>query len=469
MFLLALITFLLVYFGLYLLCSYLSYTNFFYFKGFIFIFIISVFLITVAGAYFILTGWGVSSLPGYFFGFYFNEPVLVVYPFFLTFGLVLSVSLILSLSYNRLEFFYFIFFLILIFIAGCGLFVASSFLSFLFFYELLVLPSVFILYFFSKTRKNIEATYLMFFWTQFGVIFLLFSFFYIYLTASISTLPTSGVFALNLSVFDFHLLFITFFIGFGVKFPVWPFYDWLPKAHVEASTNFSIFLSGALVKLAFLGFVRIIYSFFFSFDLIFIVPILVVGLVKSGTFLFIQIDLKKIIAFLTITEMHWLSLSFMFGNASMWISSFLMLISHALISTGFFVLADAITRRFKTRLVVEVSGLFYLLPLLYTMLIINLVIILGFPGTSLFLSEFLFFLLMADYNFVFLAFILFITHFVILSIFFKHWFTISFGFSTHFLSFNNIYDLKWFELTLLGFLVLGLILLGFSNSVFWLV
>jgi formate hydrogenlyase subunit 3/multisubunit Na+/H+ antiporter MnhD subunit len=48
-------------------------------------------------------------------------------------------------------------------------------------------------------------------------------------------------------------LFLCFLTGFGVKLPIWPFYGWLPKAHVEASTNFSIFLSGVLVKFAFFG------------------------------------------------------------------------------------------------------------------------------------------------------------------------------------------------------------------------
>ena len=467
MFLTFFISFLLIFFILYLFCSYLIYTNFFYIKAFFFVFLISLFLIMVAGAYFVFSAYTPAPMTTYSFDFYFNEPILIIYPFFFTLGLVLCISLLLSLSYNRLEFFYFIIFLTLIFIASCGLFITSSFLSFLFFYELLVLPSVFILYFFSKTRKNIEATYLMFFWTQFGVIFLLFAFFYIYLTTYVTTLTASNVFILKLSAFDCYFLFIMFFIGFGVKFPVWPFYDWLPKAHVEASTNFSIFLSGALVKLAFLGFVRVLYSLFFSFDLLFIVPVLVVGLVKSGISLFTQIDLKKIIAFLTITEMHWLTLSFVFGNTFIWFSSFLMLISHALVSTSFFFLVDVITRRFKTRLVTEISGLFYMLPLLYTIIIANLVVVLGFPGTSLFLSEFLFFLSIADCNFFLLAFLLFFTHFVVLSIFFKHWFTISFGFSACFLYFSNIYDLKLFELFLLSSLLVGLVLLCVSNSIFW--
>ena len=97
-----------------------------------------------------------------------------------------------------------------------------------------------------------------------------------------------------------------------------------------------------------------------------------------------------------------------------------MLISHALISTNFFFLVDAISRRFKSRLVFEVSGIFFLTPQLYYALILNLIIVLGFPGSSLFLSEFLFFLMLLEFNLLFTILFLFFTHFFVLSIFFKH-------------------------------------------------
>lgn len=97
-----------------------------------------------------------------------------------------------------------------------------------------------------------------------------------------------------------------------------------------------------------------------------------------------------------------------------------MLISHALISTNFFFLVDAISRRFKSRLVFEVSGIFFLTPQLYYALILNLIVVLGFPGSSLFLSEFLFFLMLLEFNLLFTVLFLFFTHFFVLSIFFKH-------------------------------------------------
>lgn len=73
-----------------------------------------------------------------------------------------------------------------------------------------------------------------------------------------------------------------------------------------------------------------------------------------------------------------------------------MLISHALLSTNSFLLVDAIARRYKTRLITEVSGLNFLTPKLFLITLLNLLIFLGFPGTLFFIAEFLFFAFFFD-------------------------------------------------------------------------
>jgi NADH-quinone oxidoreductase subunit M len=110
---------------------------------------------------------------------------------------------------------------------------------------------------------------------------------------------------------------MTCLIGFGVKFPIWPFYDWLPKAHVEASTNFSIFLSGVLVKLAFFGFIKYMLFLENEFSLLAVYPFILIGIIDSSFKLYYQIDLKKLIAYSTVIEMHWLVLAIMSGQSVM--------------------------------------------------------------------------------------------------------------------------------------------------------
>lgn len=73
------------------------------------------------------------------------------------------------------------------------------------------------------------------------------------------------------------------------------------------------------------------------------------------------------------------------------LASFCMLISHALLSTNSFLLVDAIARRFKTRLITEISGLNYLCPKLFLTSLLNCLVFLGFPGSIMFISEILFF------------------------------------------------------------------------------
>jgi NADH:ubiquinone oxidoreductase subunit 4 (subunit M) len=78
------------------------------------------------------------------------------------------------------------------------------------------------------------------------------------------------------------------------------------------------------------------------------------------------------------------------------LASFAMLISHALISTNSFLLVDAIARRFKTRLITEISGLNYMCPKLFLVTLLNILIFLGFPGSIFFVSEILFFSFFID-------------------------------------------------------------------------
>ena len=303
----------------------------------------------------------------------------------------------------------------------------------------------------------------MFFWTQFGAIFLIFSFFYLFLVCNCSSFDLIRLEVF--SQFEINFFFIFWFIGFGVKFPIWPFYGWLPKAHVEASTNFSIFLSGVLVKFAFFGFLKCLLvlesepTFFFCY------PFLIIGILDSVFKLFYQIDLKKLIAFATVVEMHWLTICFISGQSVLWISGFCMLVSHALLSTNSFMLLDSISRRFNTRLITEFSGLNFLTPKLFLASLINLIIFLGFPGTIFFISEFLFFTFSFDLL-PFISIILFFLVYLLLpTFFFRSWFNFLFSSSTSF--YKKIpQDLDSREVLFFSFMIFLLFWLGLTWQVF---
>ena len=106
------------------------------------------------------------------------------------------------------------------------------------------------------------------------------------------------------------------------------------------------------------------------------------------------------------------------------------MVSHALVSANFFILIDSVTRRLKTRLLGEVFGLFYLTPNLYFMILVMLIIFLGFPGSLLFVAEFLFFSALLDFSFCLFFIIFFVAYFFVPVCFFRSWFLLLFGFPT---------------------------------------
>lgn len=394
-----------------------------------------------------------------------NSNLIYIYyfPFIYIFILVTILSILFCLAYSFNEVLLFTFYCTLILLSGYILFFTDSLILFFLSYEMLLIPSFFILYKFAKTRRCVEAAYLMFFWTQFGALFLIFSFLYLFFLCNSSSFSVISEF--SFSLFEVNFLFLCWIIGFGVKLPIWPFYGWLPKAHVEASTNFSIFLSGVLVKFAFFGLLKCLITLQIEPTFYYIYPFLIIGITDAAFKLFYQIDLKKLVAYSTVVEMHWLTICVISGQSCLMLASFCMLISHALLSTNSFLLVDAINRRFKTRLITEISGVNFLCPKLFLISLINLLIFLGFPGSIFFIAEFLFFSFFFDLFPVLSLFLLIILYLLAPTFFFRSWVNTLFGLSIN--VFKKIpLDLNSKELTVYGGLHLLMFWLGFSWQMF---
>ncbi len=385
------------------------------------------------------------------------------FPFIYIFIIITVLSIIYCLAYNINELNNFLFYTLLILFFGYCLFATDSLILFFLAYEMLLIPSFFILYRFAKTRRSIEAAYLMFFWTQFGAFFLIFSFLYLFFITNTSSFTILSYF--TFSNFEVNFLFICWIIGFGVKLPIWPFYGWLPRAHVEASTNFSIFLSGVLVKFAFFGLFKCLLTMQLEPTFILVYPFLILGIVDSVFKLFYQIDLKKLVAYSTVVEMHWLTIAIINGQSGLFLAGFCMLISHAFLSTNSFLLVDAINRRFKTRLITEVSGINFLAPKLFIVILANSLVFLGFPGSIFFIAEVLFF------SFLFDLFPLLALGLVVLlyllgpTFFFRNWISVMFGLSTN-IQRKLPLDLDSREIILYYGLILIMFWLGFTWQAF---
>lgn len=392
------------------------------------------------------------------------HPVAVYYfPFIYIFVLITVLSVLFCLSYNTNELTTFMFYCSIILCAGYVLFFTSSLAVFFLSYEMLLIPSFFILYNFAKTRKCVEAAYLMFFWTQFGALFLIFGFLYLFLV--VGSHSFEAITDAYLSSYELNFVFFCLLFGFGVKLPIWPFYGWLPKAHVEASTNFSIFLSGVLVKFAFFGFLKCLVTIQLEPTFYFVYPFLTIGVVDAVFKLFYQIDLKKLVAYSTVVEMHWLTICVISGQSSLMLASFCMLISHALLSTNSFLLVDAIGRRFKTRLITEINGVNFLCPKLFLISLVNLLIFLGFPGSIMFVAEILFFSFFFDLFPALALFFIILLYLIAPTCFFRSWMNALFGSSVHLLRTIPL-DLTSRELLTYGGLIFLMFWLGISWQAF---
>ena len=144
------------------------------------------------------------------------------------------------------------------------------------------------------------------------------------------------------------------------------------------------------------------------------------------------------------------------GQSCLMLASFCMLISHALLSTNSFLLVDAINRRFKTRLITEISGVNFLCPKLFLLSLVNLLIFLGFPGSIFFIAEFLFFSFFFDLFPLMCLFLIILLYLLGPTFFFRSWVNVLFGLSLN--VFKKIpLDLNSKEILIYG----GLIILMF--------
>ena len=410
------------------LSSLLSFFNFFSFSSLVSLYNVLDFFSSIANISFLHIKYFENETVKYLLSVNNNFLGIYYFPFVYIFIFVTILSIFFCLSYNFNEVIIFIFYCTIIIVAGYMLFFVDSLVLFFIAYEMLLVPSFFILYKFAKTRRCIEASYLMFFWTQFGALVLILSFLYLFLLSRSSYFQNLSYF--EFSYFEINFFFLCWVMGFGVKLPIWPFYGWLPKAHVEASTNFSIFLSGVLVKFAFFGLLKCLMLLQLEPTLTHVYPFLVIGVVDAVFKLFYQLDLKKLVAYSTVVEMHWLTICVISGYSVMMLTSFCMLISHALLSSNSFFLVDAINRRFKTRLISEVSGINFLCPKLFLISLVNCLIFLGFPGSIFFIAEVLFFSFLLDLFPVLCIFLLPFLYLLGPTFFFRSWMNVLFGLST---------------------------------------
>ncbi len=313
---------------------------------------------------------------------------------FLT-GLLSTISLLASFNIKVRVKEYFAFFLLLE-TGMMGVFAALDFFLFYVFWEIMLVPMYFLIGIWGGPRKEYAAIK-FFLYTLFGSIFMLVAILVLYFTSEphtlnmltlIQTAPTLSH-ALQMTCFIF------FFIAFAIKVPVWPFHTWLPDAHVQAPTAVSVILAGVLLKMGTYAMLRISWPMFpYALrELSFWIAVLgVIGIIYGALVSIAQKDLKKLVAYSSVSHMGFCMLSLAaFSSVTAIAGCIFQMVSHGLITGALFLLVGVLYDRAHTREIAAFGGLGVKLPVYTGLMVMFGMASLGLPGMSGFVSEFMIF------------------------------------------------------------------------------
>ncbi|MGB3182695.1 MAG: NADH-quinone oxidoreductase subunit M [Cyclobacteriaceae bacterium] len=191
------------------------------------------------------------------------------------------------------------------------------------------------------------------------------------------------------------LAFLALFIGFAVKLPAIPLHTWLPDAHVEAPTPVSVLLAGLLLKIGGYGFIRTAWLIFPEGAIHYAWWIGVLGVVTivyGALNALAQKDLKKLVAYSSVSHMGFVLLGLAAMTTEGITGAIYMMVSHGLISPLLFLVAGVVYDRTHDRLIDHYSGLAAKMPYFTAFAVIACFASLGLPGFSGFVSELLVFL-----------------------------------------------------------------------------
>jgi len=281
-----------------------------------------------------------------------------------------------------------------------GVFSALDGFLFYIFWESMLIP-MFIIIGLWGGKDRVYATVKFFLYTFLGSVFMLIALIYLYFKTggySISDFHT-----VSLSMREQLLIFLAFLFAFAVKVPMWPVHTWLPDAHVEAPTGGSVILAAILLKMGGYGFLR------FSLPIApdasaylanFMIALSLIAIIYIGLVAISQTDMKKLIAYSSISHMGFVTLgTFVFYNLGIQSTnpeimnlaitgSMIQMISHGLISAALFLCVGVIYDRLHTRSISDYQGVVNSMPKFATLMVFFALANAAIPGTSGFVGEF---------------------------------------------------------------------------------
>lgn len=266
-----------------------------------------------------------------------------------------------------------------------SLFTSLDLFFFFLFFELLLIPMFILIGKYGSKEKRVEAAYRFIIYSLLGSLLLLISLIIIYFKYGTTNneLMTIKLMGGN------SIIWLFLFLSFAIKVPIFPFHTWLPFVHVEAPTIGSMLLAGVMLKLGSYGMIRYLIGPMGCYFMPLIIIMSILSIVYGSLTTIRQIDLKKIIAYSSIVHMNYAILG-LFTNELEGINggNYLM-VSHAFVSCGLFLLIGLLYKRYHTRIILYFSGLILTMPIFGTSFILLTLGNISLPLTSSFISEIL--------------------------------------------------------------------------------
>jgi NADH-quinone oxidoreductase subunit M len=188
------------------------------------------------------------------------------------------------------------------------------------------------------------------------------------------------------------IVFLALFAGFAIKVPLFPLHTWLPLAHVQAPTAGSVILAGILLKIGVYGFFRFSVAMLPEATALLLTPLLwlsVAGIVYGALVALAQSDMKKLIAYSSVSHLGFCTLGLFALNAMSVQGSALQLINHGLSTGALFAMVGMIYERYHTRQIADLAGLAARMPTLAFFMVFFTFSSIGVPGLNGFAGEFL--------------------------------------------------------------------------------
>ena len=279
--------------------------------------------------------------------------------------------------------------------AVIGTFSSLDLLVFYMFYEFMLIPMALLIGVWGGERR-IYAAIKFFLFTLAGSLLMLVAIIVLHIKAGGQTFSIESILASlgpdGLGQSEQRWLFLAFLLAFSVKIPLFPVHTWLPDAHTEAPTAGSVILAGVLLKMGIYGMYRFMIPLFpeaMGFFSPALMIISVVGIIYGAFVAFAQKDIKRLVAYSSVSHMGFVMLGLIAMTPTAVTGSILQMINHGISTGALFLLVGMIYERRHTRAISDYGGIAKIMPAFAVCFIIVTLSSIGLPGTNGFVGEFL--------------------------------------------------------------------------------